>query len=498
MLARLVDTLGGHCAVLEGDGPEINDVQIDSRRIEAGNLFVALPGAVNDGARYIPQAIERGASAVLAPESVENTLLRGPGGDVVIPLWVHPGARAVAGRAAALVHEEPACAMKVIAITGTNGKTTTAFLIGHLLEACGFTPAVLGTAGHRLADGVLLPTAHTTPDAPELQRLIRRHRELGGDSVVLEVSSHALVQERIAGLDVSCAVFTNLSRDHLDYHRDMDSYARAKARLFEGLGEGAVAVLNADDDAHQLMASAARESGARVLTYGTASQASLRATETRIDTDATYLTLSGMGFSPARLRLSLLGRFNVSNALAASAAVLLSGAGPSALLEGLATVTSPPGRLERIENTGKGFHVFVDYAHTEDALRGVLTALREALGDGPGRLLLAFGCGGERDPGKRAPMGRVASELADVVVVTSDNPRGEDPQKIINDIRAGLTGGAEVHLEVDRRLAIGRAVGQARPGDVVLIVGKGHETVQEIGAESLAFDDREVAREVLS
>jgi len=498
MLVRLVETLGGSCSRLSGDGgPEVRDVQLDSRRVEAGHLFAALPGVVSDGARYVPQAIERGACAVLAPRSLEPGLLRRRD-EAEVPLWVHPGARAIAGRAAALVHEDPSAALQVIAVTGTNGKTTTAHLAFQLLAASGREPAVLGTAGHRLAGGLRLPASHTTPDAAELQRLLRRHRELGGDSVVLEVSSHALCQERTAGLDVDCAVFTNLTRDHLDYHRDMERYARAKARLFEGLRRDAVAVLNADDEASELMASAARERGARVYTYGTAKEADLRATEIRIGTDATYLTLSGMGFSPARLRLSLSGRFNVSNALAATAAVLLSGASPSALLEGLATVSPPPGRLEPIDTAGRGFSVFVDYAHSEDAVRVALTTLRQPLEGGSGRLHVLFGCGGDRDRGKRAPMGRVASELADVVVVTSDNPRGEDPEKIIDDIRAGMTGGAEVHFEVDRRLAIERAIGQARPGDVVLIAGKGHETVQTIGARSFAFDDREVAREVLS
>lgn len=497
MLARLVDTLGGSCSGLSSDGgPEIRDVQLDSRRVEPGHLFAALPGVVSDGARFIPQAIDRGASAVLAPRSIESELLwRRDAGDV--PLWVHPAARSIAGRAAALVHEDPSASMDVIAITGTNGKTTTAHLALQLLAASGRKPAVLGTAGHRLADGLPLPASHTTPDATELQRLLRRHRELGGDSVVLEVSSHALCQERTAGLDVDCAVFTNLTRDHLDYHGDMERYAQAKARLFASLREDAVAVLNADDEASELMAGVARERGARVYTYGTATEADLRATEIRIGTDDTYLTLSGMGFSPARLRLSLSGRFNVSNALAATAAVLLSGASPSALLEGLATVSPPPGRLERVLAAERGFSVFVDYAHSEDALRVVLGALRQTLEGGSGRLHVLFGCGGDRDRGKRAPMGRVASELADVVVVTSDNPRGEDPEKIIDDIRAGMTGGAEVHFEVDRRLAIERAIGQARSGDVVLIAGKGHETVQTIGAKSFAFDDREVVREVL-
>ena len=336
------------------------------------------------------------------------------------------------------------------------------------------------------------------PLLPALQRLVRRHRELGGDALVLEVSSHALCQERIAGLRVSCGVFTNLSRDHLDYHGDLERYVAAKARLFSSLGPDAVAVLNADDPRHTIMADAARSSGARIQTYGTRRSADLCALETRFDLDSTYLTLSGMGISPARLRMPLSGRFNVSNALAASAAVLMSGASPSAVVEGLATVSSPPGRLEPIDSGGRGFRVFVDYAHTEEALRGVLEVLREALAGAPGRILLVFGCGGDRDPGKRAGMGSIASRLAELCVVTSDNPRSEDPEKIIDDIRAGMSGEAEVWIEPDRRLAIEKAIGLARPGDVVLIAGKGHETTQTVGEEVLPFDDRRAAAEVLS
>ena len=301
MLELLVEQLGGRCRI-EGAGPRIRGVELDSRRVSEGDLFVALPGEVADGARFIPQAIRNGACAVLAPEGVEPALLDDPASEGhPVPLWVHDRARSVAGEAAALVFGAPARGMKVIAITGTNGKTTTAHIAGHLLEACGLRPAVLGTAGNRLADGVLLPATHTTPDAPALQRLMRRHQELGGDSLVLEVSSHALCQERIAGLDVGCAVFTNLSRDHLDYHEDLEQYAAAKALLFSSLGPDAVAVLNADDPRHTIMMDAARSRGARVYTYGTRHSADLCALEARSDLDSTYLTLSGMGISPPLL-----------------------------------------------------------------------------------------------------------------------------------------------------------------------------------------------------
>ena len=498
MLGQLVQKLGGAC-VLEGPGPEVSGVSLDSRSVERGDLFVALPGAESDGRRYVAQALERGASAVLLAESPDSGLnqlveRQAPG----VPLWVHPAARNVAGEVAAELSGRPSRGMHVIAITGTNGKTTTAHLTGQLLAACEFKPAVLGTAGHTLADGVLRPATHTTPDAPVLQRLLAEHRQLGGDSVVLEASSHALVQERLAGLDVSCAVFTNLTRDHLDYHGDMQQYAEAKARLFSSLADNAVAILNADDAYSHVMRDAAAASGARVITYSSQSPADLRASLSRTDLDVTYLTLSGMGISLDRLRVNLLGRFNIENALAASAAVLMSGASPSAIVEGLATVSPPPGRLEQVSTGDRGFHVFVDYAHTEDALRSALSVLRSAMTPGQGRLVVVFGCGGDRDRGKRAPMGRVASELADSVVITSDNPRREAPQQIIDEIRAGISGGAQVHVESDRRLAISHALAGARRGDVVLLAGKGHESVQLVGGESIEFDDRAVAREALA
>ncbi len=495
MLNQLVKELGGSCA-LEGVGPLVGGVQLDSRQVQKGDLFVALPGDVFDGRHYISQAVENGASAVLVQEPLDYKAL-----DVSIPEvdrlpeWVHPNARAVAGKAAALVQRQPAKGMHVIAITGTNGKTTTAHITAELLAACDFTPAVIGTTGHRLAGGLAGATTHTTPDAATLQKLLRQHRDQGGDCVVLEASSHALVQERLSGLEVTCAIFTNLSHDHLDYHGDMQQYAQAKSRLFAGLNENAVAILNADDPYTAVMRDAALDRGARVITYSSQSPADLCASLVRADLDSLYLTLSGMGFSPERLRMNLLGQFNLENALAASAAVLMSGASPSAIAEGLATVSLPPGRLERVSAEDRGFHVFVDYAHSEDALRKALTALRGAMGEGSGRLHVVFGCGGERDASKREPMGRAASELADSVVLTSDNPRGEDPDAIIREIRAGILGGATVFVESDRRLAISSALGAARPGDVVLIAGKGHETQQVLATESLDFDDRVVAVE---
>jgi UDP-N-acetylmuramoyl-L-alanyl-D-glutamate--2,6-diaminopimelate ligase len=501
-----------------GSGPEIAGVRLDSRQVAAGDLFTALPGTRADGAAFAVQALERGAAAVLTPRPLDLGSRRAV-------QWIHPEARAVAGRSAALLAGEPAQALFVAGITGTNGKTTTAHLAGQLLAHAGRKPAVLGTAGNRLADGRPVAASHTTPDAVTLQELFVRHREMGGDAVAMEVSSHALDQERIAGTSFDVAVFTNLTRDHLDYHADLESYAAAKARLFAAIKPGGAAVVHADDPASERMARVAREHGARVFTYGAKARGDLCASHVQTGLRGTQLFLHGMGISRTRAWLPLAGRYNVENALAALAIALLSGASPSKTLEGLATVSPAPGRLEPVPND-RGIAVLVDYAHSEAALENVLRVLRASLSTSPAaarsadagvgafrpgsalrpdaveppraRLLVVFGCGGDRDPGKRAPMGRVVNELADVAVVTSDNPRTEDPERILAAIVSGMQPArAERIVESDRRAAIGRAIELARPGDLVLIAGKGHETTQTIGTQTLAFDDRRVAAELL-
>jgi UDP-N-acetylmuramoyl-L-alanyl-D-glutamate--2,6-diaminopimelate ligase len=466
--------------------------------VGAGDLFAALPGTRDDGSRFAETALARGAAAILAPRPLE---LSAPGSAIV---WVHPDARRVAGEAAAIAYGEPARDMFVVGVTGTNGKTTTAHIVGHLLRATGRRPAVLGTTGNRLADGRRVAATHTTPDAPELQRLLLRHRELGGDSVALEASSHALDQERTAGLAFDVAIFTNLTRDHLDYHGDLESYARAKERLFLSLGADAAAVVHADDPAGERMARAARSRGARVVTYSARLRGDLVASALTSDLHGTQIVLHGMGISRTSLRLPLAGRHNVENALAAAAAALLSGASPSDVLGGLASASPAPGRLEPVDTGDKGFVVLVDYAHSEDALQNVCRAVRGALEGTPGRsarrgrLIVVFGCGGDRDRGKRGPMGRVVNELADLAIVTSDNPRSEEPMAIIREVLAGMEPHlAETVIEPDRRLAISQAVQHARRGDVVLIAGKGHETTQVIGERVVEFDDRLIASEAL-
>jgi UDP-N-acetylmuramoyl-L-alanyl-D-glutamate--2,6-diaminopimelate ligase len=459
--------------------------------VGAGDLFLATQGTRDDGARYVRAARERGAAAVLAAAPIPAEEL-GP-----LPLWVHPEARRIAGLAARAVYGDPAAGMFVAAVTGTNGKTTTAHIAAQLLAIGGRRAGVLGTAGNRLADGRLRRATHTTPDAPELQRILREHALLGGNALVLEASSHALDQQRLAGLRVDAAVFTNLTRDHLDYHGDLENYARAKQRLFEGLGRGAQAVLHADDPCCARMAAAARAAGAGVLTYSARSRGDLSASRLETGLEGTHFDLHGMGISGAPVFLPLPGRYNVENALAALACALLSGASPASLLAGLATVSPAPGRLERVSPERRGPRVFVDYAHSEDALLNVCRVVRPALAR-EGRLIVVFGCGGDRDRGKRSPMGRVVNEHADIAIVTSDNPRSEDPGRIIDEIVAGMQPPrAQRLVEPDRRSAIQHAIALAREEDVVLIAGKGHEDTQTIGTGVQEFDDRLVAAEAL-
>lgn len=494
-LGRLVEELGGRLergpgpllgGIERGAGPLLGGIELDSRRVAPGVLFAALSGTRDDGARHVGEALSRGAAAVLARAPL----------DVPVPGWWHPEARRVTGEAAAMFAGHPSRHLTVLAVTGTNGKSTVAHLAEHLLRAAGRRPAFLGTTGYRL-HGESLPATHTTPDAVQLQRLLARHLELGGDSVAMEASSHALDQERLAGMELDVAVFTNLTRDHLDYHRDMESYAAAKEQLFHRLSVGSTAVLPAGDPHTPRFAAVAKTKGARVVTYGIGSRADLSATRLSVVPGGIHLALEGMGISTS-LFLPLVGRHNAENALAALAAVLVTGASPSALRDGLAAASLPPGRLEAVPGEGAPFRVYVDYAHTPHALETALGALRAELeAAGRGRLLCVFGCGGDRDPGKRPQMGAVVARLADVAFVTSDNPRSEDPAAIVAAIVAGMAGGAEHRVDVDRRAAIHAALREARAGDVVLVAGKGHECEQIIGTSRLPFDDRLVAAEVL-
>jgi UDP-N-acetylmuramoyl-L-alanyl-D-glutamate--2,6-diaminopimelate ligase len=465
---------------LSGD-PVIGGIRVDSRAVRPGDLFVALRGLTVDGADYVGDALRRGAVAVFS----ERRLSIPP----AVPQVVDPRGRRAVARIAAAFHGEPATRLRCIGVTGTNGKTTTTWIIRRLLEAHRLRTALVGTIGHEVGDAA--PTeSRTTPDAVELQALLARAVENGHEVAAMEVSSHALTQDRVTGVPFDAAVFTNLTRDHLDYHGTMEEYAAAKGRLFAGLRPGAVAVLNADDPVSERYAAATR---ARVVRYGLESaDAEVTARDLTAATSGSFFRLVWPDGEIA-IETPLVGRYNVANALAAAATARALGCSDEAIRTGLRDLPPVPGRLERID-AGQPFLVVVDYAHTPDALANVLRALREVARR---RVLTLFGCGGDRDRGKRPEMARAAGEASDVVVVTSDNPRTEDPDRIIAEIVPGLPAGCDHRVVLDRREAIAEVLRMAEPDDVVLIAGKGHETYQILRDATIPFDDRRVARDVL-
>lgn len=472
-----------HVAVRGHSARPIAGVAHDSRQVRQDFCFVAIPGEHRDGAEFIEDALRRGASVVISEH-----------GHFPVREAAHiqvANARKALAEAADAFFEHPSGKLLVAGVTGTNGKTTSTFMIRDMLAAAGRTPGLIGTVQYEVGERVI-PASRTTPEASDLQGFLDRMLKAGCRSVVMEVSSHALDQDRVAGVDFDVAVFTNLTRDHLDYHKTMDAYFAAKLKLFAMLGRGklAVAVINLDDPRGGALA---RETGGhvQVLTFGLGEGASVRATEVVTDqTGSTFRVSSPWGAS--EVRVNLLGRFNVQNALGAYTAGRAMGLDEAAVLQGLANRKAVPGRLEEIP-TGRGFRVFVDYAHTDDALSNVLTTLRPYT---TGRLIVVFGCGGNRDQSKRPLMGAVAGRLADVSVLTSDNPRRDDPIAILRQIEAGFSGGQYQVIE-DRRSAIGAALAMAREGDIVLIAGKGHECVQEFAGTIVPFDDRQVARQLL-
>lgn len=468
------------------EDPAIAGVSDDSRTVSAGGLFVARVGAEADGRHYIADAVQRGAAAVLADETPD----------------VPAGVTALVGDATALTaglaerfHGHPSRQLTLIGVTGTNGKTTTAWMVRHLLNATGRRCGLISTIEVDVGDAAEPQAAVlTTPGACELSRTLRAMIDGGCAACVMEVSSHALDQRRVDALSFDTAVFTNLSGDHLDYHGSMEAYAAAKARLFELLERGA-AVVNADDPASTRMVA---DTGGRIIRYGFGGDAALGARFEAADAAGTRLTLR-WGGEEAGVTLPLVGRHNVANLLAAVGATWDEAIGLPALARAAATMPAVPGRLERVTPADAPFAVLVDYAHTDDALRNVLVALRP-LTPGDGKLRVMFGCGGDRDATKRPRMAKVACELADAVVVTSDNPRTEDPRRIIDQIMRGVPWADRSRVEtiVDRAEAIGAIVEAARPGDVVLLAGKGHEDYQIIGTQRRPFDDRREARQRLA
>ncbi|MFN0125647.1 MAG: UDP-N-acetylmuramoyl-L-alanyl-D-glutamate--2,6-diaminopimelate ligase [Verrucomicrobiales bacterium] len=469
---------------LAASGPldvEVRGLAYDSRRVQPGFLYCALKGGKADGAHFVDDAIAAGAVGVLSEGKPDRA--------GVAWLQARDPRRAMAALAAAY-HGHPSRSLRVAGVTGTNGKTTTAFLIHHLLKASRGRAGLIGTVHYD--DGqTQRPASHTTPESIDLQEWLARMVAHGCEGVAMEVSSHALVQRRTDGIAFDTAIFTNLTQDHLDFHRTMDEYFEAKALLFEQMAgqpeKKPVAVINADDPAGRKLI-ARLGTRVRVVRYGLGAAADYRATNVRFDATGTRYQLE-VGERKLLVRLPLIGRFNVMNSLAALAGATACGLNLREAVANLAQAPQVPGRLENVAGK-RGFRVFVDYSHTPDALENALVTLRELA---PHRLLVAFGCGGDRDSGKRPLMGAVAARLADFTVLTSDNPRSEDPVAILNEIKAGF-GSAAGEVIVDRRQAIGRAIELAQEGDIVVIAGKGHEDYQILGDRTIAFDDRQVAR----
>jgi UDP-N-acetylmuramoyl-L-alanyl-D-glutamate--2,6-diaminopimelate ligase len=484
---------------LHGDGSgSISALTCDSRWVTPGTLFFALYGETVDGHNFIPAAVASGAAAVVLEDGASA-----PRG---IP-WVQVrDARSAMAHIAGEFYGNPTLELPLIGITGTNGKTTTTYLIEGILAAAGLPAAVLGTIGYRFG-ATCIEASHTTPESTELQAAFRRLSDAGARAFVMEVSSHALEQKRVDGCHFDVGIFSNLTRDHLDYHKTMDSYLESKQRLFSELLRPTDAkprrraAINMDDPYGRLVAGRA---ACPVVTYGVEYRGDVQAVDVTSSVDG----LSGTLVTPAgqvRFTSRLVGRFNLSNILAATAAAVALDLPLEAVTAGLQGHTTVPGRMERVDNS-RGITLLVDYAHTGDALENVLSTLKELA---TARIITVFGCGGDRDPGKRPIMGRTAAQMSDLAVVTSDNPRTEDPHAILAQVRGGITdlgireyglnelgaGFSEkgfVMLE-NRREAIRLAVRLARPGDIVLLAGKGHEDYQILGTTKHHFDDREEA-----
>ena len=473
--------------------PDVTGIAYDSRQVKPGSVFVALRGVNADGARFVPQAIANGAMALVAETAA-------PSG-VSVP-WIQvANARAALAELSAVFYKHPSEELILVGITGTNGKTTTAYVLSSIFEAAGMKCGRIGTIGYRIG-GREMDAPRTTPEAPELQQMLRAMLAEGCGACVMEVSSHALALRRADSLRFAAGIFTNLTRDHLDFHGDMEAYFNAKRRLFELLPEGAVGVINVDDRRGPDCVAAAK----RPVTYAIDAAADVRS-------GPLTFTLEGLAFEirtprgTLHVRSPLVGRPNAYNILAAAAAAMALDLPFSAIETGISRLENVPGRFQVVSDAADDVRVIVDYAHTDDALKNLLETARPLAG---GRVVTLFGCGGDRDRTKRPLMGAVAARLSDLVIVTSDNPRSEDPERIIDEIRRGIVmpadriapkgqqRGTPSLAIVDRREAIEKAIKDARRGDLILIAGKGHEKYQVIGDKTLPFDDVEVAKGALA
>ena len=488
-VTKLFELTFGHFAVTADI--DVHRIQYDSRKVERGDCFVALKGVGTDGHKFAETAVERGAKIVVLED--DSTLPD--------PYFMHnhvvkivvPDSRKALAVMSANFFGLPSRALTMVGVTGTNGKTTTTHLIKSIMESSGEKVGLIGTIEYVVGDQVI-PASHTTPESLELNDLLSQMLKSGCKSVSMEVSSHALHQSRVYGIDFDVAVFTNLTQDHLDYHRTMEEYFHAKKILFNSLSGDSVAVTNADDVWGMKIVSA---TNVRRLSYGISGKADIQATDVRLSLDGTTFTITAENETQT-LTSPLVGRFNVYNVLAAYATGLALGCPHEAIAAGISRVKNVRGRFERIASP-RGWTVIIDYAHTPDALDKCLWTIHDVQPrENRGRIITVFGAGGDRDRTKRPLMGKIAGSLSDVVIVTSDNPRTEDPQQIMNEIIAGIPREAIVSQEPDRKRAIRAALQQARPGDIVLVAGKGHEDYQVIGREKIHFSDREIVQDYIA
>lgn len=462
---------------------EVVGIQYDSRKVTRGSLFVALKGTTVDGHKFIDAAVKNGAKVIVVED------------DTAMPdsFFMHAGvvkvvvqnSRIALAQMAANFYGRPAQKLRLVGITGTNGKTTTTHVIRSILEAAGERVGLIGTIAYSVG-GETIPATHTTPESLELNQMLGKMVSNGCSAAVMEVSSHSLAMYRVHGLDFAVGVFTNLTQDHLDFHGSMDRYFAAKRMLFDTLAASSFAVSNADDSYGKTIVDRTK---ATRLMYGLASPADVTATDILLDVRGSRFSVGYRGMNSA-VTSPLTGRFNVSNILAAYTAGVALGVSTDTIIKGIKNLSGVRGRFEQVTSPS-GWTAVIDYAHTPDALENCLRTIRELLPSGTGRVITVFGCGGNRDRGKRPLMGRIASALSDITIVTSDNPRTEDPNSIIDEILSGVAKGKDVRVESDRRGAIRMALEQARSGDVVLVAGKGHEDYQIIGDAKHHFDDRE-------
>ncbi|MDE3057703.1 MAG: UDP-N-acetylmuramoyl-L-alanyl-D-glutamate--2,6-diaminopimelate ligase [Bacteroidota bacterium] len=481
----------------------VNHIQYDSTKVKNDDLFVAIRGVSADGHRFINSAVTNGAAVVVMEDdaAVPDSFFMHTG---VVKIVV-PNSRRTLAQLAANFYGHPAQKLTCIGVTGTNGKTTTTHLIQQIL---GHSPDSSGLQGKVGLIGTIdyvfgterIPATHTTPESLELQKYFSKMVVNGCTHVVMEISSHALQQERVFGIDFAAGVFTNLTQDHLDYHGTMENYFSAKKILFDGLTSSGWALVNADDAWSEKIVAGTH---AKVLRYGTTGRADVKATNIMLSVQGTRFMIENDG-EKIDIASPLVGRFNVSNILAAFSAGIAMGIPKARIREGIAAVSSVPGRFERV-NSMMGWTAIIDYAHTPDALEKCLSTIHDILpqqrlnppAGRAGKIITVFGAGGDRDKTKRPKMGAITESLSDVVIITSDNPRTEDPRRIIHDVRAGIKSREKVYEEVDRRAAIIQALTMAQPDDIVLIAGKGHEDYQVIGKDKVHFSDKEIVQEFI-